>query len=147
MSGAGIRTNLLADPRLAGRLERLAQLDTTPLLEAIGAEVEEAKRRRIAVNKASPAGVLPAGVVDRRYAKTRHSGQRPAGGEPAGQHHAPGRGRQRADRRPAGLRRHPTQFGDDRFGIEQRELLGLEGDDLDDVVGLVEDYLEEIASD
>lgn len=147
MSGAGIRSNLLADPRLAGRLERLAQLDTTPLLEAIGAEVESQTRRRIAVDKASPAG-MPWPEWSTDYAKTRHSGQSLLQGDG----HLLDSITYQVDGDSA-LIGSPLvyvathQYGDPERGIEQRELLGLEGDDLDDVVGLVEDYLEEIASD
>lgn len=147
MSGAGIRTNLQADPRLAGRLERLAQLDTTPLLEAIGAEVESQTRRRIAVDKASPAG-LPWPEWSDDYAATRHSGQSLLQGDghllDSITHQVEG------DSVLIGsplIYAATHQFGDLERGIEQRELLGLEGDDLDDVVGLVEDYLEDIASD
>lgn len=147
MSGAGIRADLFADPRLAGRLQRLAQLDTTPLLEAIGAEVESQTRRRIAVDKASPAGVpWPEWSAD--YAATRHSGHSLLQG--AGHlldsitHQVDG---------DSVLIGSPLvyaathQFGDDERGIEQRQFLGLEGDDLDDVVGLVEDYLEQMSND
>lgn len=147
MSGAGIRTNLQADPRLAGRLERLAQLDTTPLLEAIGAEVESQTRRRITVDKTSPAG-LPWPEWSTEYAKTRHSGQSLLQGDghllDSITYQVEG---------DSALIGSPLvyiathQYGDPERGIEQRELLGLEGDDLDDVVGLVEDYLEDIASD
>jgi len=147
VSGAGIRTNLLADPRLADRLERLAQLDTTPLLEAIGAEVESQTRRRIAVDKTSPTG-LPWPEWSTDYAKTRHSGQSLLQGDghllDSITHQVEG---------DSALIGSPLiyvathQYGDPERGIEQRELLGLEGNDLDDVVGLVEDYLEEIASD
>lgn len=147
MSGAGIRTNLLADPRLAGRLERLAQLDTTPLLEAIGAEVESQTRRRIAVDKASPAGV-PWPEWSTEYAKTRHSGQSLLQGD--GHLLDSITYQVEGDSVLIGsplIYAATHQFGDLERGIEQRELLGLEGDDLDDVVGLVEDYLEDIASD
>ncbi len=147
MSGAGIRTNLQADPRLAGRLERLAQLDTTPLLEAIGAEVESQTRRRIAVDKASPTG-LPWPEWSADYAATRHSGQSLL----QGVGHLLDSITHQVDGNSV-LIGSPLvyaathQFGDDERGIEQRQFLGLEGDDLDDVVGLVEDYLEDIASD
>lgn len=147
MSGAGIRTDLFADPRLAGRLERLTQLDTTPLLDAIGAEVESQTRRRIAVDKASPAGV-PWPEWSTEYAKTRHSGQALMQGVghllDSITHQVEG------DSVLIGsplIYAATHQFGDLERGIEQREFLGLEGDDLDDVVGLVEDYLEEIVSD
>ncbi|MFI8744485.1 phage virion morphogenesis protein [Pseudomonas sp. NPDC077186] len=147
MSGAGIRADLFADPRLAGRLERLAQLDTEPLLDAIGAEVESQTRRRIAVDKASPAGVpWPEWSAD--YATTRHSGQSLL----QGVGHLLDSITHQVDGNSV-LIGSPLvyaathQFGDDERGIEQRQFLGLEGDDLDDVVGLVEDYLEQMTND
>lgn len=147
MSGAGIQVSLLDDPRLVGRLERLAQLDTTPLLEAIGAEVESQTRRRIAVDKASPAGV-PWPQWSKEYAATRHSGQRLL--QSAGHlldsitHQVEG------DSVLVGsplVYAATHQHGDPERGIEQREFLGLHGDDLDDVVGLIEDYLEQLNND
>ena len=147
MSGAGIRTNLAADPRLAGRLERLAQLDTTPLLEAIGAEVESQTRRRISVDKESPAG-MPWPEWSADYAATRHKGQSLLEGEG----HLLGSITHQVEGDSV-LIGSPLiyaathQFGDVERGIEPRPFLGLEGDDLDDVVGLVEDYLEQLTDD
>ena len=147
MSGAGIRFDLVTDPRLANRLDRLAELDTDELLRGIGAEVESQTRRRIAVDKTSPDGsAWPDWSPE--YAKTRHSGQSLLQG--AGHlldsltHQVEG---------DSVLIGSPLvyaathQFGDPERGIEQREFLGLAGNDLDDVVGMVEDYLEELAND
>ena len=147
MSGAAISTNLAFEPRLAGRLERLAQLDTAPLLEGIGAEIESQTRRRIAIDKTSPGGQ---GWPDwsAEYAETRHSGQSLLQGnghlldsityEVQGDSVLVGS--------PL-IYAATHQFGDPDRGIEQREFLGLEGQDLDDVVGLVDDYLESLAND
>lgn len=146
MSGAVVRAELWADPRLAGRLDRLAQLDTGPLLDAIGAEVETQTRRRISVDKASPAGV-PWPDWSAEYAQTRHSGQAllQSNGHLLSSitHNIDGN---------AVLVGSPLvyaashQFGDPDRGIPQREFLGLEGQDHDAVVTLIENYLEELAN-
>ena len=58
--------------RITRLLDRLVQIDTGPLLEGIGAEVESQTRRRIQVDKASPSGkAWPEWSAD--YAETRHS--------------------------------------------------------------------------
>ncbi|WP_281687575.1 phage virion morphogenesis protein [Pseudomonas citronellolis] len=145
MTGAAINVNLLQDPRLARRLDRLAELDLGPLLEGIGAEVESQTRRRIQVDKVSPANEpWPEWSAD--YAETRHSGQSLLQGE--------GHLLNSLTYQVMGdsvLVGSPLvyaathQYGDEDRGIPQREYLGLEGVDLDDVIGLVEDYLEELA--
>ncbi|MDF3931393.1 phage virion morphogenesis protein [Pseudomonas citronellolis] len=145
MTGAAINVNLLQDPRLARRLDRLAELDLGPLLEGIGAEVESQTRRRIQVNKASPSGSpWPEWSAD--YAETRHSGQSLLQGEG---HLLSSLTVQVID--DSVLVGSPLvyaathQYGDEERGIPQREFLGLEGNDLEDVVGLIEDYLEDMA--
>ncbi|MFV3367558.1 phage virion morphogenesis protein [Pseudomonas sp. NY15435] len=145
MSGAAINVNLLQDQRLARRLDRLAELDLGPLLEGIGAEVESQTRRRIQVDKASPSGTpWPEWSAD--YAETRHSGQSLLQG---GGHLLNSLTYQvLADSVLVGsplVYAATHQFGDEDRGIPQREYLGLEGEDLEDVVGLIEDYLEDIA--
>jgi len=145
VTGAAINVNLLQDPRLARRLDRLAELDLGPLLEGIGAEVESQTRRRIQVDKVSPANEpWPEWSAD--YAETRHSGQSLLQGE--------GHLLNSLTYQVMGdsvLVGSPLvyaathQYGDEDRGIPQREYLGLEGVDLDDVIGLVEDYLEELA--
>lgn len=148
MSGAAIRADLFADPRLAGRLERLAQLDVEPLLEGIGAEVESQTRRRIQVDKHGPAGE-PWPEWSAAYAETRHSGQSLLQG--AG-HLLDSIGYQVMDDSSV-LVGSPLvyaashQFGDPDRGIEARPYLGLEGEDLEGVVAMIEDYLEELADD
>ncbi|TLP70810.1 phage virion morphogenesis protein [Pseudomonas nitroreducens] len=146
MSGAAINVNLLQDQRLARRLDRLAELDLGPLLEGIGAEVESQTRRRIQVDKASPSGSpWPEWSAD--YAETRHSGKSLLQG---GGHLLNSLTYQvLADSVLVGsplVYAATHQFGDEDRGIPQREYLGLEGEDLEDVVGLIEDYLEDIAN-
>lgn len=146
MTGATVRADLWADPRLAGRLDKLAQLDVAPLLEGIGAEVESQTRRRISVDKASPSGqAWPDWSAE--YAATRHSGHSLLQGEghllSSITHQVDG---------SAVLVGSPLvyaathQFGDEARGIEQREFLGLQGQDYEDVVALIEDYLQELTN-
>ena len=146
MTGATVRADLWADPRLAGRLDKLAQLDLEPLLEGIGAEVESQTRRRISVDKASPANEPWQDWSD-DYAETRHAGQSLL--QSIG--HLLGSISYEVDA-TAVLVGSPLiyaathQFGDEERGIPQREFLGLEGQDYDDVIGLAEDYLQELAN-
>ncbi|MCY1368023.1 phage virion morphogenesis protein [compost metagenome] len=147
MTGAAVRVDLFNDPRLAGRLDKLAQLDIEQLLDGIGAEVESQTRRRIQVDKASPANE-PWSDWSAEYATTRHSGQSLLQGEG----HLANSITYNVDGN-AVLVGSPLiyaathQFGDADRGIDQREFLGLEGQDYDDVVGLIEDYLEDLAND
>ncbi|AMO73845.1 phage virion morphogenesis protein [Pseudomonas citronellolis] len=145
MSGAAINVNLLQDPRLARRLDRLAELDLGPLLEGIGAEVESQTRRRIQVDKMSPANEpWPEWSAD--YAETRHSGQSLLQG--AGHLLDSLTYQVMGDSVLVGsplVYAATHQFGDEKRGIPQREFLGLEGDDLEDVIGMIEDYLEDLA--
>lgn len=147
MTGAAISANLAFDPRLAGRLERLAQLDVVPLLEGIGAEVESQTRRRIQTDKQGPAGeAWPEWSAD--YAETRHSGQSLLQG--AGHLLDSIAFQVEGDSVLVGsplVYAATHQFGDPDRGIEARTYLGLEGQDYEDVVGLIEDYLEELADD
>lgn len=145
MTGAAIDVNLLQNPRLARRLDRLAELDMGPLLEGIGAEVESQTRRRIQVDKASPANE-PWPEWSAEYAETRHAGQSLLQGE--------GHLLNSLTYQVMGdsvLVGSPLvyaathQFGDPDREIPQREYLGLEGDDLEDVIGMAEDYLDDIA--
>lgn len=145
MTGAAIRADLAADPRIARRLERLVQLDVEPLLEGIGAEVESQTRRRIQVDKHGPAGeAWPEWSAG--YAETRHSGQ----GLLQGAGHLLDSITYQVDGDSV-LVGSPLvyaathQFGDEARGIEARPYLGLEGEDYEDVVGMIEDYLEELA--
>lgn len=144
MSGVGIGTNLALDPRIERRLALLVQFDPADLLEGIGAEVESQTRRRIQVDKTSPSGqAWPDWSAD--YAETRHSGQSLLQGE--------GHLVNSLTYQVVGdsvLVGSPLvyaathQFGDEDRGIEQREFLGLEGQDYEDVVGLIEDHLEDL---
>lgn len=145
MTGAAISVNLLEDRRLARRMDRLAELDTFVLLEGIGAEVVSQTQRRIAVDKASPKGeAWPEWSAE--YAETRHSGQSLLQGE---NHLLNSMTFQIiGDSVLVGsplVYAATHQYGDKDRGIPQREFLGLEGADLDDVIGMVEDYLEEMA--
>jgi len=145
VSGAAISVNLLEDKRLARRIDRLAELPLLPLLESIGAEVVSQTQRRIAVDKASPSGqAWPEWSAE--YAETRHSGQSLLQGE---NHLVNSMTFQTmGDSVLVGsplVYAATHQYGDEDRGIPQREYLGLEGVDLDDVVGLIEDYLEELA--
>lgn len=145
MTGAAINVNLLDDRRLVRRLDRLAELDSFALLEGIGAEVVSQTQRRIAVDKASPSG-SPWPEWSAEYAETRHSGQSLLQGE----NHLLNSitfqviGDSVLVGSPL-VYAATHQYGDKERGIEQREFLGLEGADLDDVIGMIEDYLEDIA--
>lgn len=145
MTGAAINVNLLQDARLARRLDRLAELDVGPLLEGIGAEVESQTRRRIQVDKASPSGqAWPEWSAD--YAETRHSGQSLLQGE--GHLLNSLTSQVMGDSVLVGsplVYAATHQFGDEERGITQREYLGLEGQDLEDVIGMIEDYLDDFA--
>lgn len=147
MSGAGVQVNLAADPRLLARLERLAEFDLGPLLEGIGMEVENQTRRRIQGDKAAPDGTgWPEWSA--KYAKTRHSGHSLLQGD----------GHHLLDSITSDVEGDSVlvgsplvyaathQFGDPARSIPQREFLGLAGEDYEAVVGMVEDYLEDIAN-
>lgn len=145
MTGAAIRTNLAEDSRITRLLDRLVQIDTGPLLEGIGAEVESQTRRRIQVDKASPSGkAWPEWSAD--YAETRHSGQSLLQGEG----HLLSSITYQVEGESV-LVGSPLvyaathQFGDEDRGIEARAYLGLEGQDYEDVIGVIEDYLEALA--
>ena len=146
MSGAGVQVNLAADPRILARLERLAELDLGPLLEGIGGEVEGQTRRRIEKQEGAPDGTAwpewsPA------YHKTRHSGHQVL--ESFGHLRDSLTHEVRGDSVLVGsplVYAATHQFGDPARGIPQREFLGLSGQDYDEVVGMVEDYLEDIAN-
>lgn len=146
MSGAGVRLDLATDPRISRLLDRLVQLDVGPLLEGIGAEVESQTRRRISVDKASPSGqAWPDWSAD--YAETRHSGHSLL----QGANHLLGSiaYEVRTDSVLVGsplIYAATHNFGDEKRGIEQREFLGVEGQDYEDLVGIVEDYLEDIVN-
>ena len=146
MSGAGVQVNLAADPRILARLERLAEFDLGPLLEGIGMEVETQTRRRIQDEKTTPdGGSWPEWSAD--YAKTRHSGHSLLQGE--------GHLLDSITYEVTGdsvLVGSPLvyaathQFGAPARNIPPREFLGLTGQDYEDVVGMVEDYLEDITN-
>lgn len=147
MSGAGVQVNLAADPRILARLERLAEFDLGPLLEGIGMEVETQTRRRLQDDKAAPDGSpWPEWSAD--YARTRHGGHSLLQGE--GHLQGSITYEVRGDSVLVGsplVYAATHQFGDPARGIPQREFLGLSGEDYEDVVGLVEDYLEGMAND
>lgn len=146
MSGAGVQVNLAADPRLLARLERLAELDLGPLLEGIGMEVEEQTRRRIQLKEGAPDG-SPWPEWSEAYKKTRHSGHNLLRGD---QHLLDSITYEvRGDSVLVGsplVYAATHQFGDPARSIPQREFLGLAGEDYEAVVGMVEDYLEDIAN-
>lgn len=146
MSGAGVQVNLAQSPRLTGLLDRLVQIDTAPLLESIGMEVETQTRRRIQDEKAAPEGGSWPGWSE-RYARTRHSGHSLLQGEGHLQDSITYEVRGDSVLVGSPLVYAAThQFGDPARNIPQREFLGLAGEDYDDVVGMVEDYLEGIAN-
>lgn len=146
MSGAAIQVNLASDPRIARRLERLAQFEIDQLLESIGAEVESQTRRRIQIDKASPTG-SPWPEWSEGYGQTRHSGHSllQGGGHLLDSITYQVDGDSVLVGSPL-VYAATHQFGDEERGIPQREFLGLADRDREDVIGLIEDYLEELAN-
>ncbi|WP_374981161.1 phage virion morphogenesis protein [Pseudomonas solani] len=142
MTGAAVRLNLAADPRVARYLDRLAQFDLEPLLEGLGAEVESQTRRRIQNDKASPSGEPWEGWSD-AYDETRHSGQSllQSMGPLLNSISYQVQGDSVLVGSPL-IYAATHNFGNPDRGIPQREFLGVEGQDFEDLVGITEDYLE-----
>lgn len=146
MTGAAVRLNLAADPRVARYLDRLAQFDVKPLLEGLGAEVESQTRRRIQSDKASPSGEPWQGWSE-TYAETRHSGQSllQSMGPLLNSISYQVQGDSVLVGSPL-IYAATHNFGDPDRGIPQREFLGVEGQDFEDLVGITEDFLEALAN-
>jgi len=146
VTGAAVRLNLAADPRVARYLDRLAQFDVKPLLEGLGAEVESQTRRRIQSDKASPSGEPWQGWSE-TYAETRHSGQSllQSMGPLLNSISYQVQGDSVLVGSPL-IYAATHNFGDPDRGIPQREFLGVEGQDFEDLVGITEDFLEALAN-
>lgn len=142
MTGAAVRMNLAQDPRVARYLDRLAQFDVEPLLEGLGAEVESQTRRRIQSDKTSPSGEPWEGWSP-AYAETRHSGQSllQSMGPLLNSISYQVLGDSVLVGSPL-IYAATHNFGDPDRGIPQREFLGVEGQDFEDLVGITEDFLE-----
>lgn len=74
MAGTGVRIELQGLSGVNAVLDRLANADLRPLLDALGSEVETQTRRRISEEKTAPDGAPWAPWSD-AYAATRHGGQ------------------------------------------------------------------------
>lgn len=146
MTGVALRANLAADPRVARYLDRLAQFDVEPLLEGLGAEVESQTRRRIQSDKASPSGEPWQGWSE-AYAETRHAGQSllQSLGPLLNSISYQVQGNSVLVGSPM-VYAASHNFGDPERGIPQREFLGVEGQDFEDLVGICEDYLEALTN-
>lgn len=131
--------------RLADRLERLADLKLGELLDLMGSEVENQTRRRIESEKTDPEG-SPWPEWSERYAATRRNGKKLLEGEgdlldsitfEVG-----------ADDVVIGtnlIYGAIHQFGGEEVGIpiEARPYLGLSSENKDDVLALLDDWLDE----
>lgn len=146
MTGVALRANLAADPRVARYLDRLAQFDVEPLLEGLGAEVESQTRRRIQSDKTSPSGE-PWAAWSPQYAETRHAGQSllQSLGPLLNSVSYQVQGNSVLVGSPM-VYAATHNFGDPERGIPQREFLGVEGQDFEDLVGICEDYLEALTN-
>lgn len=146
MTGAAVRMDLAQDPRVARYLDRLAQFDVEPLLEGLGAEVESQTRRRIQSDKASPSGE-PWDGWSEAYAETRHSGQSllQSLGPLLNSISYQVQGDSVLVGSPL-IYAATHNFGDPKRGIPQREFLGVEGQDFEDLIGICEDYLEALTN-
>ncbi|PZE09271.1 phage virion morphogenesis protein, partial [Pseudomonas sp. 57B-090624] len=113
-----------------------------PLLEGLGAEVESQTRRRIQSDKTSPSGEPWQGWSE-AYAETRHSGQSllQSMGPLLNSISYQVQGDSVLVGSPL-IYAATHNFGDPDRGIPQREFLGVEGQDFEDLVGITEDYLE-----
>lgn len=139
-----IQVDLGGIERLRERLERLAGLDMSGLLEAIGAEVESQTRRRIEEEKRGPDGTRwPA--WSKGYAATRHKGHSLLIGEgnllDSIQYVVSG------DQVEVGTNLVYAaihQFGGAEAGmnIPARPYLGLSDDNLDDLAAIVDDWAD-----
>lgn len=144
MSGAGITYDLTAIEAVSARIDQLAQIDRTRLLETVGAAVESSARRRISEEKQSPAGIRwPA--WSQRHADTRHAGHSLLEGEghllDSLMHVVSG------DQVEVGsnlIYFATHQFGDADRNIPQREVLGLSAADSAEVDQMVEDFIREV---
>lgn len=146
MTGVALRANLAADPRVARYLDRLAQFDVEPLLEGLGAEVESQTRRRIQSDKTSPSGE-PWAAWSPQYAETRHAGQSllQSLGPLLNSISYQMQGSSVLVGSPM-VYAATHNFGDPERGIPQREFLGVEGQDFEDLIGICEDYLEALTN-
>lgn len=142
--GVAIETSIKGLSRLQSRLNALVDMDRRSLLEGIGAEVESQTKRRIASDKTAPDGSAWDPWSD-RYKKTRHSGQSLLQSEG----HlltsiqflvGPSLLEVEVGSNLVYARAHQLGFED----IPQREYLGLSGQDEDDVLGLVEDFVDKV---
>ena len=147
MSGAALRYDLSAAERIRQKVERIAGLDRRKLLDVIGAEVEGQVRRRIESEKAGPDGV-PWPLWSERYRATRHGGHSLLEGAGYGggllgsiDHQVD------EDSVEVGtslLYGATHQFGDDDRNIPARPYLGLSGGNEDDLLAVVEDWLDRV---
>ncbi|MCP3943463.1 MAG: phage virion morphogenesis protein [Desulfobacteraceae bacterium] len=131
--------------RLAERLERLAELELGELLDLVGSEVESQTRRRIESEKTDPEGSAWAEWSD-NYAATRKGGKKLLENEgdlldsitfEVGE-----------DELVVGtnlIYGAIHQFGGEEVGIpiEARAYLGLSDENEDDVLALVDDWLDD----
>lgn len=155
MSGFGIKVDSSGLDRLREYADRLSNVQLRDLQEGIGAEVESQTKRRIAEEKESPDGAPWAEWSD-VHAATRHAGQSLLQGEgdllDSIQYEiSGGEIRVGSPLVYAGVMQHGAKRGE--FGrssrgpipwgdIPSREYLGLSIENEDDLLDLVEDYIE-----
>lgn len=148
MAGTHLQVDTRGIERLARRIERLARKRASgdSLLHAIGFEVENQTRRRIADEKVAPDGT-PWPDLSPRYAQTRHAGHSLLQGEgdllDSIQYQVSG------DQVEVGsnlVYAAIHQFGGAEVGlpIPERPYLGLSSENEADLLAVVDDYLDQV---
>jgi phage virion morphogenesis protein len=146
MAGTHLQVDTRGIERLARRIGKLASAQRGALLDAIGFEVEDQTRRRIADEKRAPDGT-PWPDWSPRYAQTRHGGHSMLQGEDdlldSIQYLV------RGDQVEVGsnlVYAAIHQFGGAEVGIPipARPYLGVSADDAADLLAVVEAYLDQV---
>jgi phage virion morphogenesis protein len=144
MAGSRININMQDIGKIQARLDKLAGLDFSDVLDNIGALVESQVRRRLSEEKAGPDGADWADWSD-RYAKTRHGGHDILRGE--------GDLIDSIDHQVSGneveigsnlIYAATHQFGDPDRNIPERPYLGLSSENEADIEADIVAWLEEV---
>ena len=146
MAGTHIQVDLKGLKRLQARIEKLGKPDRAKLLRGMGAEVESQTRRRLSEEKTDADGA-PWKDWTPGYAKSRHSGHSLLEGE--GDLIDSINSQVHGDTVEIGsnlVYAAIHQFGGAEAGmpfIPARPYLGLSSENMTDVLGVVEDFLDD----
>lgn len=146
MSGVAVQVDVQGLGRLQSKLQRLGDVNKSELLAQVGAAVESQTKRRIQSEKTAPDGTAWTPWLP-KYAATRHGGQSLLQGEgnllESIQYAVSG------DELEVGtnlIYGATHQLGDPSRNIIDRPYLGLSPQNEQEVIGIVENYLDAIVS-